>query len=188
LGGRSFPTEPEKKMAKKSKLAKAEKRITDAAKAAAPGVKDVASGALGAAAKAAAGVVLSEFRRRLPRRKRRLKEQVPPNQPAGQRPTSKRRTIAKMDWPGSRPTIGKSGSERSSSQTILRRTFRGHGTCTRLIRCWWPFVAGHAARRSGYLQERVRPEPDGNNAPLQMRHAVFSTEACSLKRLTVGWG
>lgn len=83
-------------MARKSKLAKAQERITDAAKAAAPGVKDAASDALGAAATAAAGVVLQRVSQALAQGQEKVEGAVPPNQPAGQRPTSKRRTTAKL--------------------------------------------------------------------------------------------
>src|SRR5262245_28073917 len=77
-------------MAKKSKLTKAQDRITETAKAGAADAKEVASDALGAAAAAAAGVVLQRVSQALAPGQE--KDAVPAIDPVGSRAKSRRRT------------------------------------------------------------------------------------------------
>jgi hypothetical protein len=105
-------------MAKKTKLTKVQERITEAAKAAAPGVKDVASDALGAAATAAAGVVLQRVSQTLAQGQEKVEKAVPVNDPAGSRGRSKRGRKALKPRPGLR----KSATSRKKSRTTAPRT------------------------------------------------------------------
>jgi hypothetical protein len=67
-------------MTKKSKLGKAQERMADAAKAAGAGAKDVASDALGAAAAAAAGVVLQRVSQTIAGGREKVERAVPADQ------------------------------------------------------------------------------------------------------------
>jgi hypothetical protein len=69
-------------MTKKSKLAKVQERMADAAKAAGAGAKDIASDALGAAAAAAAGVVLQQVSQTIAEGREKVERAVPADQPA----------------------------------------------------------------------------------------------------------
>jgi hypothetical protein len=105
-------------MAKKTKLIKAQERITEAAKAAAPGVKDVASDALGAAATAAAGVVLQRVSQTLAQGQEKVEKAVPVDDPAGPRERSKRgRKTVKP-----RSGLRKSATSRKKSHATAPRT------------------------------------------------------------------
>jgi hypothetical protein len=105
-------------MAKKTKLTKAQERITEAAKAAAPEVKDVATDALGAAATAAAGVVLHRVSQALSKRQEKVEKAVPANDLAVSRGRSMgRRTTAKP-----KSGLRKSATSRKKSRATADRT------------------------------------------------------------------
>jgi hypothetical protein len=67
-------------MAKQNMLNVAQKKVVEAAKTGAEGVKNVAGDALGAAASAAAGVVIERVSEALGSGQKKLREAVPPGQ------------------------------------------------------------------------------------------------------------
>lgn len=103
-------------MSKKSKLTKAQETIAQAAKAGAAGAKDVASDALGAAATAAAGVVLQRVSQTLAGGQQKVEQALPADQPAMAGRPKRRRMAA-------RPTSGprKSATGRKKSRATANR-------------------------------------------------------------------
>jgi|GraSoiStandDraft_46_1057282.scaffolds.fasta_scaffold208644_1 hypothetical protein len=105
-------------MAKKSRLAEAQESIADAAKVAGAGAKDIASDALGAAAAAAAGVVLHRVSQTIAGAQAKVDQEkvdqaVPADRPAMAESLggSQRRRSAK-----SRPALGKAPSKPKRSR------------------------------------------------------------------------
>jgi hypothetical protein len=95
--GQTRRSQEENKMSKKSKLAEAQESIADVAKVAGAGAKDIASDALGAAATAAAGVVLQRVSETIARGQEKVDQTVPADRPAmaGSLGRSQRRKPAK---------------------------------------------------------------------------------------------
>jgi hypothetical protein len=92
-------------MPKKTRLTEAQKRIAGAAKAGAAEAKYVASDALGAAATAAAGVVLQRVSEALGQGQEKVEKAVPADHPGG---TPKRRPGVRKSAisPGRAKTVG----------------------------------------------------------------------------------
>jgi hypothetical protein len=105
-------------MSKKSKLAEAQEKIADVAKVAGAGAKDIASDALGAAAAAAAGVVLQRVSETIARGQEKVDQAVPADRPAmAELPgRSQRRKPAK-----SRSTLRKAPSKPKKSRAAKNK-------------------------------------------------------------------
>jgi hypothetical protein len=102
-----------KKMSKKSKPREAQDKIAQAAKTGAAGAKDVASDALGAAATAAAGVVLQRVSEALAPGQQKVEQAILADQPAM---TSRSRTTAEP-----RSGLRRAAPSRKRGRTIAKR-------------------------------------------------------------------